>query len=78
MPFRIDDNVITLDGYCSVEEAQPLLAAMRAVDEPIFDLGGTRGLHTAIVQIILASRGGLRGFPSDPALAACLRDSPRS
>ena len=78
MPFRIYDNVITLDGYCSVEEAQPLFEAVRGVDDPIFDLGGTRGLHTAIVQIILASRGGLRGVPSDPALAACFRDSPRS
>ena len=38
MPFRIDDNVISLDGHCSVEEAQPLFEALRGVDEPIFDL----------------------------------------
>jgi hypothetical protein len=78
MPFRIDENIVTLDGHCSVEEAQPLFEALRGGDEPIFDLGGTRGLHTAIVQIVLASRGRLRAVPSDPTLAACFRDSPRA
>jgi hypothetical protein len=77
MPFRIDDNVVTLDGHCSVEEAQPLYEALRGLEEPIFDLGGASGLHTAIVQLILASSGGLRGTPSEPALAACFRSSPR-
>ena len=39
MPFRIDDNVVTIDGHSLVEEAQPLFEALLGVDEPIFDLG---------------------------------------
>ncbi len=74
MPFRIDDDVISLDGHCPIEEAQPLFEALRGLDEPIFDLGGTQTLHTAIVQLILASPGSVRGTPADRWLAACFRD----
>jgi hypothetical protein len=74
MPYRIDDNVISLDGHCSVEEAQPLFEAMRGVDEPIFDLGRAQTLHTAVVQLILASAGRVRSPPADRWLAACFRD----
>ena len=78
MPFTMDDDVISLDGHCPIEEAQPLFEALRAVDEPIFDVSRALSLHTAIVQIVLASRGRLRAVPSDPTLAACFRDSPRA
>jgi len=78
MPFRIDDNVITFDGHCSVEEAQPLYDALRGMEAPIFDFGRASGLHTAIVQIVLASGGGLRGMPEDRVLAACFADVKRS
>jgi len=74
MPFTIDGDVISLDGHCPIEEAQPLFDALRAVDEPIFDVSRTLSLHTAIVQLILASAGGVRGAPADRWLAACFRD----
>jgi hypothetical protein len=74
MPYRIDDDVISLDGHCSIEEAQPLFDALRDVDEPIFDLEHAQTLHTAVVQLILASTGRVRGAPADRWLAACLRD----
>jgi hypothetical protein len=74
MPFTLDDDVISLDGHCPIEEAQPLFEALRAVDEPIFDVSRALSLHTAIVQLILASRGSVRGAPADRWLAACFRD----
>ncbi len=74
MPFRIDDNVFALEGHCSIEEAQPLFDALRAADEPVFDLTQARTLHTAIVQLILASSGRVRLASSDGLLAACFRD----
>jgi len=74
MPFRIDDNVVTLDGHCSVEEAQPLFEALLGVDDPSFDLGRAETLHTAIVQLILASTGRVTRAPADRWLAGCFRD----
>lgn len=74
MPYRIDDVVISLDGHCSVEEAQPLFEALRGIDEPIFDLGRAQTLHTAVVQLILASAGSVRSPPADRWLAGCFRD----
>jgi hypothetical protein len=77
MPFTLDDDVISLDGHCPIEEAQPLFEALRAVDEPIFDVSRALSLHTAIVQLMLASAGAVRGAPADLWLAACFRDRVR-
>jgi len=74
MPFRIDDNVVTIDGHSLVEEAQPLFEALLGVDEPIFDLGQAQTLHTAVVQLVLASTGRVLKAPPDRWLAACFRD----
>jgi hypothetical protein len=74
MPFTMDGDVISLDGHCPIEEAQPLFDALRAVDDPIFDVSRALSLHTAIVQLILASAGSVRGAPADRWLAACFRD----
>jgi hypothetical protein len=71
MPIRIDDNVISLDGHCAIEEAESLHEALRAIEQPIFDVAQTITLHTAIVQLVMTSRGKVRGVPSDRVLAAC-------
>jgi hypothetical protein len=71
MPIRIDDNVISLDGHCAIEEAESLHEALRAIEQPVFDLAHTSTLHTAIVQLIMTSPGKVRGLPSDRVLAAC-------
>jgi len=41
MPFTMDGEVISLDGHCPIEEAQPLFDALRGVDEPIFDVSSS-------------------------------------
>jgi hypothetical protein len=74
MPFTMDGDVISLDGHCPIEEAQPLFDALRAVDQPIFDVSRALSLHTAIVQLILASAGRVKGAPADRWLAGCFRD----
>ena len=71
MPFQISGAEIALEGHCSIEEAQMLFEAVRGVEEPIFDLMRTQSLHTAIVQIILASSGRVRNAASDRLLASC-------
>jgi hypothetical protein len=70
----MDGDVISLDGHCPIEEAQPLFDALRAVDQPIFDVSRALSLHTAIVQLILASAGRVKGAPADRWLAGCFRD----
>ena len=77
MPFTMDDDVISFDGHCPIEEAQPLFDALRGVDAPIFDVSRALSLHTAIVQLMLASAGAVRGAPADLWLAACFRDRVR-
>ena len=74
MPIRTDDTLIGLDGHCTIEEAEALFEILRTIDEPVFDLAATVTLHTAIVQLIMASRGVVRNIPNDPVLAACFRD----
>jgi hypothetical protein len=73
MGFRLEDNVISIEGDCSVEEAEPLFEMLRDVEAPVFDLSRATGLHTAIIQVVLASGARVRGVPADKVLAACLR-----
>lgn len=73
MPIRTADDVIVLEGNCSVEEAETLHELLRTLHEPVLDLSGAQHLHTAIVQLIMVSKAEVRGLKPDPVLAACLR-----
>jgi hypothetical protein len=72
MPFNIDGARVTLEGHCSVEEAPDLFQALIAVERPVFDLDRVAHMHTAVAQVLIASRGQLGKRPADRALAACL------
>jgi hypothetical protein len=72
MPFRIDGARVTLEGQCSVEEAPDLFQALIAIEHPMFDLDRVAYMHTAVAQLLIASRGQLTNPPADPTLAACL------
>ncbi len=74
MPIDARDNVLHLIGPCPIEEAEALHQTLRGIERPIFDLSEAGTLHTAIVQLIMASGGAVRGLRPDPILAACLRD----
>ena len=71
MPFRVEDEVVSLEGHCSVEEAPDLFQALLAIEAPTIDLDRAESLHTAVAQVLIASRGKLRNSPTDPVLAAC-------
>ena len=71
MPFRVEDGVVSLEGHCSVEEAPDLFQALLAIEAPTIDLDRAESLHTAVAQVLIASRGKLRNSPTDPVLAAC-------
>jgi hypothetical protein len=71
MPFRVEDGVVSLEGHCSVEEATDLFQALLTVEAPTIDLDKAESLHTAVAQVLIASRGKLRNSPADPVLAAC-------
>jgi hypothetical protein len=73
MAIHIKDNVVSIEGHCPIDEAEPLCDALRGIDDPIFDLTQATTLHTAIVQLVLASSAKVRGVPSDKVLASCFR-----
>ena len=71
MPFRVEDGVVSLEGHCSVEEAPDLFQALLAVEAPTIDIDRVESLHTAVAQVLVASRGTLKRPPTDLVLAAC-------
>lgn len=73
MPFQVTEGVIALSGACTIEEAEELYEAVRGVPEPSFDLSGSGYLHTAIVQVIMASGGAIVARPpeADAVIDAC-------
>ena len=68
MAFAIAASCVTLTGPCPIEEAPDLHRELIAVDAPTFDLAGATYVHTAVAQVILASRGRLARPPADAAL----------
>jgi hypothetical protein len=56
MTIRLGDtgNVI-LEGACTVEDAEPLLQLLLANPTPAVDWTACSQLHTAVIQVILAS-----------------------
>jgi hypothetical protein len=66
MTVLLDGEVIRLDGPSRVEDAETLLAHLRAADSLAVDLGAAERLHTAVVQVLLACRPRLVGASTDP------------
>lgn len=68
MSLRIEGSLIRIEGRCRLEEAETLLDALLRLDSPRVDLTGCTALHTAVVQILLASRVPVAGQPDAPFL----------
>jgi hypothetical protein len=73
MAINVEDNVVSIAGHCPIDEAEPLFETLRGIEDPIFDLSQATTLHTAIVQLVLASSARIRGMPSDKVLTSCFR-----
>ena len=52
---RSDTGTVILDGVCAVEDAEPLLQMLQATPAAVVDWTQCRQLHTAVLQVILAS-----------------------
>ena len=78
MPLEQTGDCIRLTGHCSVEEAEPLLDALRATPGAVVDLPGAAWLHPAVLQVLMAAAPALRGRPAGPVPEACLAGLPEA
>lgn len=69
MPIRFDGTTARFDGDCSVEEALPLLEWLAATGDAVVDLEPCTGLHTSVLQVLMAARAPVSAGPADPFLA---------
>ncbi len=51
----LDTGIVILEGACTVEDAEPLLQLLQTTPAPAVDWTICSHLHTAVVQVILAS-----------------------
>lgn len=72
MPLDLSSDSIVLAGTCPVEEAEPLLKALRADPARPVDLGRLEHAHTAVLQVLMACAPCLIGRSADPVTAVCL------
>lgn len=61
MSVAMQDGAIAVGGDCGVEEAETLLRLL--LEHPLapVDLAGAGRLHTALVQVLLATRRSVQG-----------------
>ena len=52
---RSDNGMLVLDGACPVEDAETLLQLLQATPGAAVDWTQCRELHTAVLQVILAT-----------------------
>ena len=62
------EGEIVLEGSCPHEEAEPLLQHLMAAPEAVVDLRACDFAHTAVVQVLMACKPGLRGPPRSGAI----------
>jgi len=67
-----DDGVIVLGGVCSVEDAEPLLQMLQTMPAAQVDWRPCHQLHTAVLQLVLASGRVLVGPCGDAWVAQWL------
>jgi hypothetical protein len=73
MAIHIEDNVVSITGHCPIDDAESLFETLRGIEDPVFDLSHATTLHTAIVQMVLASSARIRGMPTEKVLESCFR-----
>ncbi len=66
--FDLIENVIELDETVSVEEAETLLQLLLEHEEATIDASNCTHMHTAAVQVLLASKPKFTKLPKDEFL----------
>lgn len=72
MPIRTLKKHAALEGHVSVEDAETLQGWLAAQPRPAVHLGRCEGVHTAVLQVLLALRPRVVAPPPDRWLAAAL------
>jgi hypothetical protein len=70
--LRGDNGAIMLDGACPVEDAEPLLQLLQTMPAAGIDWRQCGQLHTAVLQLVLASGRALIGPCGDAWVARWL------
>lgn len=70
MSVRVADGIIFIEGRCRIEEAEPLLGYLLEDADRRVDLSACDALHSAVVQILMATKPRITGKPVDPFLCA--------
>ncbi len=65
MPIQFDDQLAKFTGHCAVEEAEMLLQWLQDHPQGCLDLQQCTHLHTAILQVMLATMVPIAQFPED-------------
>jgi hypothetical protein len=68
MTVRHVSGVIFLEGDCGVEHAEVLLQALAGAPGALVDWSACARLHTAVVQVMVATQIPVRGRCGDPWL----------
>jgi hypothetical protein len=68
-----DNGTIRLIDDCPAQDAELLLSRLLAGSETSIDWGSCRSAHTAVIQVLLASRHALTGQPQGAFLKTMVR-----
>ncbi len=72
MAIRYLKTYAALEGHLGAEDAEGLLAWLRAQATPQVHLGRCESLHTALLQTLLALAPRIKAPPADPWLCQVL------
>ena len=70
--LRNPEGTVVLAGRCPVEDAETLLQLLQSSADARLDWTQCSGLHTAVLQVVLAMRPALTGPCGDPFVAKWL------
>ena len=62
------DGTIALDGICTIEDAETLQQHLLAAPRAAVDWRSCEQAHTAVIQVLMASRRVFRGPPANDFL----------
>ncbi|KXU32205.1 hypothetical protein A0J57_12260 [Sphingobium sp. 22B] len=76
MSVVVEEDRIILSGAATVEDAEPLLAALLEHPHHRIDIAGLARAHLAVVQLVLAAGRPVIGRPESPFLREIAFASP--
>ncbi len=68
MPVTGKRQTVHLEGICSVEEAEELLAWLHKHPKGRVHLKACRHVHAAVLQVLLCARPPISTYPDEPFL----------